>query len=284
MCVRKICAAAITLIVAAAAASVFSEEQRPASSSTAPSASLVADALSVLSRARRDAVLRALAGYSWRMGPGGAPQTALWVAAEFDNGTATRGEQWDEGADVSLDVTGPDGSPVDVAHLSLTRDSRSFVVRLPAGGALGPGAYDIRLTATPSGASHGSTETLHVVVPKAVAGERPLVGQSTMFRLGPFTGAAWVPAGDLRFRRQERVKVETAVLGATVPAAVRLLDRTGNPLPLPVASSEREEGGARVVSGEIALAPLSAGDYLLETVVTAGSSTRRVLAAFRIIP
>ena len=38
------------------------------------------------------------------------------------------------------------------------------------------------------------------------------------------------------------------------------------------------------VSGEIALAPLTAGDYLLEISVTSGSLVRKELAAFRIVP
>jgi hypothetical protein len=80
------------------------------------------------------------------------------------------------------------------------------------------------------------------------------------------------------------VKIEVAVVGAAEPASARLLDRTGNPLPLPVMSSERQEGGARIVSGEVALAPLSPGEYLLEIAVGRGPATRRALAAFRIIP
>jgi hypothetical protein len=93
-----------------------------------------------------------------------------------------------------------------------------------------------------------------------------------------------VPAADLRFRRQERVKVESVVVGPVTSASARLLDRAGSPLPLPVAFLQREEGGARIVSGELALAPLTSGDYLLEISVVGGSSTRRELAAFRIIP
>jgi len=266
------------------AAGVVSSSSQGAAPAAGPSASQVADALSVLSRIRRVAVVRAAAGYTWRAGAGGAPQAALWVAGEFDDGAARRDEQWDGGADVSLDVTGPDGSSVDRAHQALTRESRSFVVRLPAGGAVRPGAYDIRLTSKVGGASHGTTETLRVVVPRIVPGDVPLLGQPTVFRRGPYTGTDWTPAGDLRFRREERVKVETVVLGATTSASVLLLDRSGNPLRMPVRSYERVEGGATVVSGELALAPLTSGDYLLETVAIAGVSTRRALAAFRIIP
>ncbi len=157
-------------------------------------------------------------------------------------------------------------------------------MRLPAAGAVGPGTYDVRLTSKPAGAASGSKETLQVVVPPATSGGVPLVGQPSLFRRGPFTGADWVPVADLRFRRQERAKIETAIVGAEGPASARLLDRAGSPLPLPMVSSERKEGGARIVSGEAALAPLAVGDYLLEVSVGTGSATRRALAAFRIVP
>ena len=121
-----------------------------------------------------------------------------------------------------------------------------------------------------------------MIVPAAASGGGPLLGQPSLFRRGPYSGPEWTPVADLRFRRQERVKIEAAIVGAAEPASARLLDRTGNPLPLPVVSSERQEGGARIVSGDVALAPLTAGDYILEMSVGSGSAARRALAAFRI--
>jgi hypothetical protein len=266
------------VLAASGVVSLSSQAQRPLPGPT------VTDALSVLSRIRREAVVRGLAGYTWRAGADGKVLASLWVAGEFDAAAVARNDQWDNGADVSLDVEGPGGLPVDVARQSLTRDSRSFVVRLPAAGGVAPGAYDIRITSKAAGASLGATETLRVVVPSPTSGDGPLVGQPTLFRRGPFTGPDWTPAADLRFRRQERVKIEAAVVGAIGSADVRLLDRTGSPLALPVVSSQRNEGGARILSGEVALAPLTAGDYLLEISVTGDSFTRKELAAFRIVP
>jgi hypothetical protein len=244
----------------------------------------VTDALSALSKIRRETVVRAQAGFTWRAGADGAPQASLWVAAEFDAASVARVDQWEGGADVAVEVTGPSGSPVDGARQSLTRESRSFVVRLPAAGVVGPGTYDVRLTSKAAGATLGTTETLQIVVPRVSPGAGPLIGQPAVFRRGPYTGADWTPVADLRFRRQERVRIEAAVVGTSEPATARLLDRAGNPLPLPVVSSERQEGGARILSGEVALAPLATGDYILEVSVGAGSAARRTLAAFRIIP
>jgi hypothetical protein len=266
------------------AAAAATASPRPAAAPASAPGPTVADALSVLSRIRREAVVRGLAGYTWRAGTDGSAQASIWVAGEFDATAVARDERWDNGADVSLDVTGPGGASVDSVRQALTRDSRSFVVRLSAAGAVGPGAYDIRMTSKAAGATLGTTETLRVVVPSASAAEGPLVGQAALFRRGPYTGPDWTPAADLRFRRQERVKIEAAVVGAVTSVGARLLDRSGSPLPLPVVSSQRDEGGARIVAGEVGLAPLTAGDYLLEITVTGGSSIRRELAAFRIIP
>jgi VWFA-related protein len=256
----------------------------PATAAPSTPTSEVAGALSALSRIGRETVVRALAGFTWRTGADGAPQASLWVAGEFDAASVARLEQWDAGADVSIDVIGPGGSPVDGVRQTLTRESRSFVVRLPAAGAVGPGTYDVRLTSKAASAALGTTQALQVVVPAAASGDGAPIGQPSLFRRGPYTGPDWVPVADLRFRRQERVKIEAAIVGGGEPASARLLDRTGSLLPLPLASSERQEGGARIVSGEVALAPLSPGEYLLEIAVGTGSAARRVIAAFRIIP
>jgi VWFA-related protein len=256
----------------------------PATTSSSTSASQVASAMSALSRIRRETVVRTAAGFTWRAGADGAPQSSLWVAGEFDAASVARLEQWDTGAEVSVEVTGPGGSKVDDIRQTLTRESRSFAVRLPAAGAVGPGTYNVRVTSKATGAVAIAVETLQVDVPAAASGGEPVIGQPWLFRRGPYTGPDWTPAADLRFRRQERVKMEVAIVGTAEPASARLLDRTGSLLPLPVVSSERQEGGARIAAAEVALAPLTAGDYILEVSVGSGASARRALAAFRIIP
>jgi Flp pilus assembly protein CpaB len=51
-----------------------------------------------------------------------------------------------------------------------------------------------------------------------------------------------------------------------------------------VVSTTRDENGAKVVSGEVVLAPLGVGDYVLETTITQGATTQKVLTAFKIVP
>jgi hypothetical protein len=65
------------------------------------------------------------------------------------------------------------------------------------------------------------------------------------------------------------------------PIAARLLDRTGNPLAVPVTTASREEAdGTRWNTAEVVLAPLTTGDYIVEGTI----GTERSLIAFRVLP
>lgn len=88
------------LVLAASAAPAAPQGALPASSP-------VERALSALTSFRRNAVVRAAAGYTWRAGAGGSLQAAIWVAGEFDALAVSRDDRWDAGADVSVELTGP---------------------------------------------------------------------------------------------------------------------------------------------------------------------------------
>jgi hypothetical protein len=63
--------------------------------------------------------------------------------------------------------------------------------------------------------------------------------------------------------------------------SARILDRTGKPLPIPLIATVRDDrDGSRWQSTELALAPLAAGDYLIEL----SSGEKRTLVAFRVVP
>jgi VWFA-related protein len=244
----------------------------------------VASALGSLSRMRSQSVVQAQAGYVWVADASGSLRPTLWLVGEWDPSIAARDEQWKSGAEVAVSITAPDKASLDNSKQTLTREARSFILRVPVPAGQTAGEYAVRLTSKPVGASLGSTETLRVALPKAPASGTVAIGQPVAFRRGPFTGPNWLPAGDLRFRRQERVKVEFQVTGPMTGSSVRLLDRSGNPLGVPVVAAEREENGGKVVSGEVMLAPLTVGDYVFEATITEGSTTHKVLAAFRIVP
>jgi len=99
-------------------------------------------------------------------------------------------------------------------------------------------------------------------------------------RRGPTTGNREAPTADLRFRRTERLIVHLPAASSD-PIAARLLDRMGNPLAVPVTTASREEAdGSRWHTAEVALAPVAAGDYIVETTIGA----ERSLIAFRVLP
>ena len=82
------------------------------------------------------------------------------------------------------------------------------------------------------------------------------------------------------FARNERIRVEWPVLAALDRREVRLLDRTGKPLPveLPLA----EDPATRAVVVEMSLSGLGHGDYLIELTAGAGAVKDTKLVAIRI--
>jgi hypothetical protein len=93
-----------------------------------------------------------------------------------------------------------------------------------------------------------------------------------------------VLTADLRFRRTERIVVELSTSLKPDSVSAEVLDRSGKPLALPAAASLVDKDGATWVRGELALASLAVGDYVLRLSATRGSDTRQVLAPFKVVP
>jgi hypothetical protein len=74
------------------------------------------------------------------------------------------------------------------------------------------------------------------------------------------------------------------VLADAVTTTGRMLNREGTPMPLTVATSERAEGTMKLAVAEVILAPLAAGEYVLELSCTAPSGTETISYGFRIVP
>jgi hypothetical protein len=82
------------------------------------------------------------------------------------------------------------------------------------------------------------------------------------------------PVATFLWWRTETIRFEAPLAaGAAIPAG-RLLDRAGNPMPVPVDVSIREESGSRWAVATFKLAPLSPADYVLE--LTTGEARRYV--------
>jgi VWFA-related protein len=109
-------------------------------------------------------------------------------------------------------------------------------------------------------------------------------GEPAMFHRGPSTGNQMQPAITRIFPRSDRVHVELEAAADSPPWTGALLDRTGTKTAVPVTVGERTDSGSgqRWLTADVTLAPLGAGDYLIELKSTAGAEQRRTLVAIRV--
>ncbi len=260
--------------------------------STAVAAAKIDPAVAAMNRAvgmlgaiRPQAPMRFRAGYGPAMvAAGGAGQgAAIWIAGELDPSRSLT-KDWEQGATAAIAVADASGESVATTQAKLAPGARALLVRVPADRALPSGDYIVRIEARPPDGTPAS-EVLRVSVPAAMTCGEPL-----LYRRSPYGGLGWQPVGDLRFRRQDRLRVEVPVAGSAGTPAVRLLGRTGVPIPLPIAVTDSPvegagaQAGPRSIVGEFALAPLAAADYVLEISFTVNGQPQKLFTAFRIVP
>jgi VWFA-related protein len=147
---------------------------------------------------------------------------------------------------------------------------------------LAAGRYSVRAELTPrSGRLPIQVTTFTTVLQDAA----PVGSGALALRRGPSTGLAYVPTADPRFRRTERLRIEVPVSGEGFTGAGRLLTREGQPLQVVVNYSTRTDArGQHLAVGEAALAPLAAGEYVLELSLTKDGKTAAVNYGFRLVP
>jgi len=233
---------------------------------TAESA-LAAAALSAVAKvvnSVRDLPLRVHVTAGWRPGANGQPVAAFWTVGEVVDRIP--------GADLDAMLLNDVGEIVSSAHGRVAPGTTSAIVQIVPDKPLPPGGYTMRVKSQSPGGSE--TVSMPVTLPPA-----PGASGAVFVRRGPSTANKEVPTADLRFRRSERVRVE--VPSAVDVTSARLLDRTGKPMTaIPVTASTRTDAdGTRWATGELLLAPLGPGDYVVE--VVAGET--RTLVAFRIV-
>jgi hypothetical protein len=149
---------------------------------------------------------------------------------------------------------------------------------------LDPGPYVIRVRAKPAAGPIPTSDTSRLEVPEAPAPDKVVMGQAVYARRGPGASAEDIFTADRRFRRTEKAVVQVSITGAIDGVTAELLDRTGKPLPLPVAATTFDKDFVRWVRAEVALAPLAAGDYVIRVSARAGNEQIQALAPIRIIP
>lgn len=229
-------------------------------------------ALGSLARYSREMPLRVQVAAGWAAGR----DPTFWVVGEVG-----RDAEWTGGADVDVELVDPDGETVTGGKTSLEAGTRNFELALAPDEPLAPGDYRVRVRARAARAGSLPTGDLVTVsLPAAPAG----VG-ARFLRRGPVTGNRDVATADLRFRRNERLRVEVPGQGVTA-ATARLLDRTGQALAVPVTAALSDDGDW--VRAELALSPLAVGDYVIEIsmdpAATGQAGADRFWAGFRVIP
>jgi VWFA-related protein len=132
------------------------------------------------------------------------------------------------------------------------------------------GPIDVRVRVAPAG-DIPFTDGLQI---DAVTG----LSMPMMFRRGPATGNRYEPAGQAQFSRTERARFDVPKVTGLSLSGVRVLDRNGNPLEVPIAQGDREGW----LSAEVTLAALAPGDYLVEMTATVAAGEQKVLSAFRV--
>ncbi len=223
----------------------------------------VADALGRLSRLRADAEL-----FTY----GVARDGSLGIVVEISSREAERG-QWHTGADVEATVAGARGGDL-AARGRIEPGARGALleIALPAG-ETGPWRVNLKVS-HPEGVLTDRVE---------VAGGEPpsgaLVGTPVVWRGTASSRIPLRPVADFQFRRTERLRVVWPALAALDSRAARVLDRRGDPLPIPATVTD----SAGAVDVDVTLAPLAQGDYLIELTAKQGSRAERRLIAFRVV-
>jgi VWFA-related protein len=253
-----------------AAAATAAASATPAKAD-AEAAAIIA-AISPLAGYVREVPLRVQAAVGWR--PGDQASAAVWVEGEL-SGAREFDETWKGGALATIELARADGPSLASARATIAAGARTFRLALTPSQPLEPGDYIVRVGARGTDATISTRDTMHIAVPP-----RPQASGAIWIRRGQTTGNRDAPTADLRFRRSEQVKVEIPTI-ATDAGPARLLDRAGKALGVPVATAIRDDAdGSRWVTAQVALAPLAAGDYVIEL----SEGNNRMLAAFRLVP
>jgi VWFA-related protein len=245
----------------------------PAAPSAAGAAETAAihTALAPLATMQRDAPLRVHVATGWKARPDGSSAAAFWVVGEFSE-SAPQDPSTPLGAGRDVDVTVIAASGATVGRGTARGGGRSVMVPIAATEATA-GDFTVRVRAEGFG-----TGTVNITLPAA-----PDAGGAIFTRRGPTTGNREMPTADLRFRRNERIRVDLPTTDASAVTA-RLLDRTGKAIAIPLTATVREDrDGSRWQTTELALAPLAPSDYLIEISTGPGGENRRTLVAFRVV-
>ncbi len=228
-------------------------------------------AMASLARIRSDARFRIHAAPA-RSGTEGAV-SHVWIAGELQPVPAS--DPWVRGGTAQIEVAS--GGATTAAQVALAPGERTFLTSVALPRPASGGAIDVRARLAGADADAARlADSIHV--PLAPDSRHPL-----LFRRGPTTGNRYLPAATFLFSRTERLRIEVPVAPGVKPGAARTLDRAGHALPVPVAVTSRtDDAGNHWVTGDVTLAPLGAGDFVIEMAFTDGGTEHKTMTAIRV--
>jgi VWFA-related protein len=252
----------------AASAAEVAAAKAAASAPVSPAATAVGNAIAQLARTRPDVpfVVRAVAAAA----PASSDVNSVWVAGEL-----VTGKEAPQGGAATIEISG--GGTTTSAKAELKPGERAFLIRVPLSTPLSQA--DVRARFTPVGPP-GTLPFTYAARVNAPAG----LPEPLMFRRGLSTANRLQPAASVQFARSDRLRLEVPLAAEDKPGAGRLLDKNGQPSPVPVAISERTDpvSNQRWLVADVTLAPLGAGDYVVELSASSGGTERKVISAIRV--
>jgi VWFA-related protein len=179
-----------------------------------------------------------------------------------------------KGAEVKVTMADPAGGAPTTGTAQIAAGARSALVRL----SLGPGAGPWQAHADVGAPGDGLSATVTVTRPTGT----PLIGDPVLYRATPSPRSPLWPSASHLFSRMDRLHLEWALSGPLESHVGRLLDRRGQPLAVGVTLAEPPGADHPMLVGDVSLAPLGPGDYVIELVVGRAGATERHLIAIRI--
>jgi VWFA-related protein len=214
-------------------------------------------------------------------------RNTIRAIVELDAATMKRPE-WTSGGTLKLtfEPERPNGMSAAPAAQTVTMPidpgQRSVVVN-SSESPLAAGRYSVRAELMPRSGRVPLQVTTSATVP-ADAVEVATGGLA--LRRGPSTGLLYIATADPRFRRTERLRLEVPLAGEGFTGSGRILTREGGALPLVVTYATRVDDATKQMLGvaDVSLAPLAAGEYVLELSLTKGGKAEVVTYGFRLVP
>ena len=248
----------------AATADEVSASRRAAAAPAADAVRTAAAALATLGRIRPD---QRFAVHALPIRGATGEVTELWIAGEIQ--AAAR--ELTSGATALVELS---GGASGTATATLEPGERAFLIKIPVAGPAA--AIDVKVRVASDATATPVAEAVRVEPEHQAT-------QVLLFRRGATTGNRAQPAADFRFSRTERLRLELPIRAGVTTGTGRLLDRNAQPLQVPVQVADRTDAeGQRWLTADVALAPLGAGDYLVEVTFAATGTEQRVLTAIRV--